>query len=660
MTQKRTLLCALALSTALSSGVALAQDEGENDRITTGIDTITVTAQKRTENLQDVPLAVSALNEKQIEDRYGRDISELGSISPNLIIDPIYGVASPAISLRGIQLNDGEKSFDPAVAVYLDGVYLSTTTGALLNIFNAEAVEVLRGPQNTLFGRNTIGGLVHVRRKEPSGEFSGKVSATYGRFDQIDVRGVVDLPAIANDTISTQLSVVSLNGGGYFHNVTRDEQEGNNNFLMFGGAVKFEPNDRGKLVVRYDYIHDNTNTRPVTSLTEAGEAFCFGAFGPIDGCGQPPSEANFHRSPNTGFVQPQSFRGHSLIANGELEIGEGHSLHTVIGWRDSEESSVQKFDGTQANLFYLIRPQEQDQFSAELRYQGEADRARWILGGYYYDSSYTNRQRTWFFQEFGPNSIPTSATEDEVLALINSNTLSAEVPAFDARQNAQNIAIFGQLEYDIVDNLTLTVGGRYTWEEKDICSGQATGPFDDRTYTITMGACDDFLGNLPVYQAIATNPVTGEMTPQDGRESWNKFTPKVGLDYQFENGLIFASFSQGFRSGGYNGRAVDAFTLGPYDLEEVTNYEAGFKTNFADNRIQFNVTGFWANYKNKQEDVVFPDPVAVTVTVVQNAAKAELKGFEAELLTVPVDGWTVGLNVGHLSSGFEEWNDIGF
>jgi len=644
---------------ALTCSFAWAQEDGSEDlerSRTSVLEEIIVTAQKRTENLQDVPLAVSAVNAKQIEQSFSRDISEIGALSPNLVIDPLYGVASASIGIRGIQLNDGEKSFDPAVAVYLDGVYLATNTGALLTTFDADAVEVLRGPQGTLFGRNTIGGLVHVRRKEPTGEWGGKLVATYGRFDQFDLKGVVNLPSVADGALSAKLGFVSLNDGGYFDNVTRNTQEGDNDFMMYSLGVKFEPNDIAKVVLRYDYIDDETNTRPVTALTAQGEAFCFGVFGPIDGCGRPMSDADFHRHPNTAFVQPQSFEGHSLIVNGNFEIADGHSLHAILGYRDSEESSVQKFDGTAAPLFYLIRPQEQDQTSLELRYQAELERAKIVAGGIYYESSYTNNQRTWFF---GANP-PIGSSEQEVLDLLAGGTLPAETPGFDATQDVRNYAVFGQVDWALSDRLTLSVGGRYTKERKEICGGNALGTPDNRSYVSTFGACPQELRIANVYQEFATNPVTGETYLQEGREEWSRFTPRIGLDYKFDTAMVYATYSEGFRSGGYNGRPNNAFNLGPYDPEDVENIEIGFKSQFADNRVRLNFSAFQADYSNKQEDVVFPDPVAVTVTVVQNAAKATIRGFEAELQAVPVEGLTLGLNIGHIDGEFDDWQDIGF
>lgn len=606
---------------------AWAQDAQDDS---SGLEEIVVTAQKRTQNLQDVPTAVSALSATQIEESFGRNISELGALSPNLIIDPIFGVASPAISIRGMQLNDGEKSFDPAVAVYLDGVYLASTTGALLAVFDAEAVEVLRGPQGTLFGRNTIGGLVHVRRKEPTGEMGGTVSATYGRFQQVDLKATLNLPSFADDTVSAKVSVVSLNGGGYLFNTTRNVREGDNKFLMFSAAIKYEPSDTAKLVINYDYVDDNTAAPPITSQSGPGELFC-AAFAE---CGAPTSDGDFHRHPSTAVEQPQSYKGHSLIANGELEIGDGQSLVTTIAYRESTEKSFQQWDAVEPNLFYTIRPQTLDQFSAELRYQADFEAMKLVVGGFYYNSGYTNDQQTFFF--------------------------GGEVPGTGGTQRTKNYALFGQLDWDITEKLNLSIGGRFINEEKSFCGRLGTGPLESRVLVSAYGDCTDEEKNSGVYTPDATNPVTGEVLPQTGLASWSRFTPRFGLTYQLDNGIAFVSYSEGFRSGGWNGRATDAFAVGPYDPEKVKNIEAGFKTQWADNRIRINVSAFTTKYQNKQEDVVFPDPVAITVTLVQNAAEVNIKGFEAEMLFLPVDSLTLGVNIGHLSSNFVKWEDTGF
>lgn len=654
----RPLLCSVSAMglAGLISSAAYAQEAASqsSDEQQGGLAEIVVTAQKRVENLQDVPIAVSAVNAAQIDASYSRDISELGALVPNVVIDTLYGISTPIIAIRGVQLNDGEKTFDPAVAVYLDGVYLSTTTGALLTTFDAEAVEVLRGPQGTLFGRNTIGGLVHVRRKEPTGEFGGKASLTYGRFNQMDFKAVVNLPAIADGAIAAKLGVISMNNGGYFYNVTRSKREGDNDFMMYSAALKIEPSDAFKLNLAYDYIDDKSNTGPVTALTSSTELFC-AITPPGPSCGQPASNAAYHRRPIQNFVQPQALKGHSLIANAELELADKHDLFAVVGYRESKEYSVQKWDGMQLPYFFTFRPQKQDQFSAELRYQGEIGPVKLVAGGYYYEASYTNNQQTFFFT----SNFPTDATEQQVLDGIR-NGHPGEVPGFTAQQDSKNVAVFGQLDWEVVDNLNVSIGGRYTNEKKRICSGQATGPTDARVYTNAFGDCPANLLALPGFEEDAINPVTGAIIPQDGKESWARFTPRFGLDYKFDNGMVYASYSKGFRSGGFNGRATNAFTLGPYDPETIESYEVGLKSQWADNRVRFNLTLFNMNYTDKQEDVVFPDPVAVTVTVVQNAAKARIRGFEAEFQAVPTEGLTLGLNIGHLDAKFSNWLDTGF
>jgi iron complex outermembrane receptor protein len=208
-----------------------------------------------------VAIPVTALNDEMIEQRFSRDLLDLGSIAPNLIVDPILGNGTAAISIRGIQLNDVEKSFDPPVGVFLDGVYLASTTGALLTVYDAQTIEVLRGPQGTLFGRNTIGGLMHIQRNRPTGEWGGKFSATYGRYEQLDFKGVVNLPGMFDNTFKSKLAFVRLGGGGYFRNVTRDRREGDNDLIMISPQLQWDPNENLSLNLAYDYIRDRTPTR---------------------------------------------------------------------------------------------------------------------------------------------------------------------------------------------------------------------------------------------------------------------------------------------------------------------------------------------------------------------------------------------------------------
>lgn len=609
----------LAASSALVSAGALAQEE--RPAATGGFEDIIVTAQRRAERLQDVPVSVSALSQAQIEGRFSRDLLDLGSIAPNLIIDPILGNGTAAISIRGIQLNDVEKSFDPPVGVYLDGVYLASNTGALLAVFDAASVEVLRGPQGTLFGRNTIGGLVNVRRNQPTGELGGRVSLTYGSFDQLDVKGVVDLPAFADGRIRAKIAAQGLTGGGYFFNPVRGRREGFNDLFMLTPMVEIDLASNLNLWLTYDYIRDRTPTRPVTSLTTANQLF-----GALGGLGRPASDAAFHRRPRTTLDQDAFLDTHSITGQLSWDFGADHSLIALVNYRDTNESAIQEFDAVEAVLFNTIRPQQIDQFSAELRYQGRLGPVQLVAGLYYFDSSYNINQQTFFF--------------------------GGEVGGTDYQQEARSYAGFAQADWEIVRDVTLSLGGRLLRDEKSACGGTATGLPGARDYasafSISYGNCSD-----------ARRSSAGFVAGVDGDEGWTRFTPRIGLSWKRDDTLLYANYSEGFRSGGFNGRGSSPASFGPYDPETVSNWEFGLKATLLDNRFQANLAAFFTRYRDKQEDVVFPDPLAGTVTVVQNAANARINGFEAELRAIPVDGLTLGFNFGFLDARYESWEDLG-
>jgi iron complex outermembrane recepter protein len=619
----RTAAAAIALATFSASAAA---QEAQSDDDSTGFGEIIVTANKRAENVQDVAIAVTALNSELIEQKFSRDLMDLGSIAPNLIVDPILGNGTAAISIRGIQLNDVEKSFDPPVGVFLDGVYLASTTGALLTVYDASTIEVLRGPQGTLFGRNTIGGLIHVQRNKPTGELGGKLSVTYGRFDQFDIKGVLNLPELGG-VIKPKIAFVRLDGGGYFKNVTRNKREGNNDLLMISPQVLIDLGGGSEINLVYDYIDDQSPTRPVTALTEANELF--GTLPGGIGLGRPANDVGYHRRPTTSMKQSAFLKTHSITANATFNIGEGHDIVAVLNYRDTKENAIQEFDGVAAPLFNTERPQQIDQKSAELRYQGDFGRAKLVAGAYLYDSSYNINQRTYFF--------------------------GGEVGGTDYQQDAKSYAAFAQVDWEAIDNLTVTLGGRYLKDKKSACGGLGQGPRSARTFLVSYGDCSATRRNAPGF----SNDIPGSAVDATGRESWSKFTPKIGLSYKANDDvLLFGSYSEGFRSGGFNGRGNNVLTLGPYNPEKVKSFELGMKSEFLDNRLQLNVALFHTKYQNKQEDVVFPDPTGATVTIVQNAASATLKGFEVEAKARPTKGLTLGFNLGYLKSGYGSYFDL--
>lgn len=607
--------------------------EAQNTRQrATALEEVIVTAQKREESKQDVGISVSALDAAAIERTFARDIQEIESLSPNLIIDPIFGVNTAAISIRGMQLNDGEKSFDPAVAVYLDGVYLATTTGALLHLWDAKSVEVLRGPQGTLFGRNTIGGLVHIQRADPTGEWGGRVAYTYGRFDQNDYKAMLNFPSVLNDTLATKISVIRKDGGSYFDNEVRGGTDGDLDFWGFTGTALWQPTDDFEARLIYEWNEDKTDNLPITGLAVEGDVLSFVP----GGLGRRPEDTGYHRNSRIVAKNPGRLETDALTLNARWSLNEVHQLETVVGWRQSDEFVRTDYDAVTPELFWVFRPQELDQTSVEVRWHMNTDRLQTVLGAFWWDSEYSLRQT---------NVSPLFFGTDDFEAR----------PFFD--QKTESYAIFGQLDYDLTDKLRLTLGGRWLEEEKTACgaSQQASAgqvlpgatAFGEPGYGV-CGSPDFALETEYV-------DVNGQLQQIQGSETWSEFTPKVALTYDIPQGIVYASYSEGFRSGGFNGRASNGITFGPYDPEKVESYELGVKTDWFDDRLRVNATLFMTDYQDKQEDVVFPDPNLVTVTLVQNAASASINGFELEVSAVPVDGLTLSGNLGYLDAQFDEW-----
>ncbi len=643
-------------------GVAVASDALAQRQISGQLEEVIVTAEKREQNLQDVALSVSALDEAGLEKIFARDISDLAGMAPNMVIDPILGNGTASISIRGMQLNDVEKSFDPAVAVYQDGIYLATTTGALLNTWDATRIEVLRGPQGTLFGRNTIGGLIHVIRNKPTGEWGGKVSATFAEDDQQDYKGTIDFPMFAN--ISTKLTAMDSSGGDYFDNKTRNKDEGGSDLTMWSFAALWEPTDAISVHFIYDDIDDDTPVRPVTCLTEGNELFSSGTllglptddFFTAGQCANKKDE-DFHRDTYTSTKQDASVEVESYTVNASWEMTDAHKLVFIYGNREMEETSKQEFDGFSFDAFRVSRPQFEEQESFELRLESDFSWGRTTFGGFYWESEYDAWQNTFFFPGFDPTN--------------GTNPLAGFSDSPRSKQETENYAIFGQVDWNITDRITLTLGGRYTDEEKTFCQyftvpntdgnpqlidfdGYAKDLAPDRAWGDCPGFVDPFLNNDYI------DLETGQATTFTGKEDWSEFSPKAGITYDIEQGLIYLSYTEGFRSGGFNGRATDRSNAGPYDPETVESWEFGFKTTWLDNTLQFNGAIFTTDYEDKQEDVVLPGTEGtVTLTVVQNAAGATMDGVEFEMIWIPVEGLTLNANLGYLDAEYDDYTVSG-
>jgi iron complex outermembrane receptor protein len=612
--------CALASTLGAFAVPALAQTEPQA-AAGTGVEDIIVSARRRAESIQETPVAVTAISPRELTNLSAPDIRDLVGRTPNLVIDPVNaGPSAAAISIRGISFEDIEKSFDPAVGVLIDDVYIGTNTGQLLDFFDFESVEVLRGPQGTLFGRNTTAGVIRLQRTKPTGEFGVRALGTIGNYGRRDLRLVVNTPKFG-DLISFKGFWIRAQTDDFYDNKTLGKDYGGRRYDNYGVSARIEKGDLD-IVATWDRINERTEIDTGSTSKTGLDLICLQV--PVPGVGlvRATGIPNQQCDRNTGDDLYTTFSnvkglatnsGDNVTINATLDLG-GMQIASVTGWRTSRENVRQDFDSTSINFFDTNRAQTYRQFSQELRVAGDlTNTIDFVAGFYYFNSNYTLDQTTFF----GPFL-----------------QAAAGLPAQGGNivdHDSNSTALFADVQWQITDQLRLSVGGRYTWDNKSI--------FNDFLKT-----------GLPAFIA-------------DESASWSQFTPRASIDYSFgdqSNTLVYASYSQGYRAGGFNGRGQTAASARtPFDPETVDSFELGFKTEFWENRISFNVAAFLTQYDNKQEEIVRPaPPPAGQETLVLNAATATIRGLEAEFRGQLAEGFSVFGSLGLLDANYDEFETL--
>jgi len=633
---------------------AFAQDES-----TFKIEEIVVTARKREESLQDVPLAVTALDSSAIENLHTSTITGIDRLVPNIDLgdNPFTGLGLVAV-IRGVGFSDPEKSFEPVVGLSIDGVFLASNTGAAIDAFDLERVEVLRGPQGTLFGRNTVGGVINVTRSRPTGEAGLKLGTRITNHSGREYHAVANLPAI-DDVLSTKLYAFSKKHDTFAVNLSTGEKDPQKDLLQFGGAILVEPNDQFEALVSFDYFDDDSFGPPVyargifTPPGQGGDLFCFLANGGLPfvtptgaGCSSGSfdiAEASdfevFTR--DTPFIT--TIDGWSLTSNIEYQLNDNLTINSVTGYRDVNDQQFQNATGGpdaigQAlpglppgvivapvgigpfPLSHSNRLFESSQFSQELRLSGKiGDKFDFVSGLYYLNSEYDLRGGEFEPGVFGTNRAFNTLTPDnETVA-----------------QQANAYAIFIDGTYAINDRLSFSGGLRYSYEEKDF------------QYDFLFRG-PDLAGN--------PSPLTGQVV--DASDDWQAPTWRAILQYELNDDVnVYGGYSRGFRSGGFNGRGFTPFAVETtFDEETVDSFEIGARTEFFDNRLRLNPTAFLAIYDDKQEEILTGVPGSTaTATTVQNASKVDIKGVELEALALVTENLTLRGTFGYTDAEFDEF-----
>jgi iron complex outermembrane receptor protein len=612
------------------------------------LDTIIVTAQKRAQAVQDVPIAVSAFDQAAVERLNARDIRDLTGVVPNLVLTEVaIGPSMSQISLRGVNSQDPEKSFDPAVGVFVDGVYLGTSAFNLLDSFDLERLEILRGPQGTLFGRNTTGGAINAFRTRPTGELGVRARAIFGTADRRDLNAVVNLPTIG-DVLSIKLSGFTQKDDGLFENPAGGATGAKDRWGLTGTAMLEV--GVGEVIVTYDHFKDSSELTPyfprnvatvdplpftITQATPPRPATITPGFGPDLLClraGPAYCDNPADRRSRATDPHEQDSSLDALTVQANVDLSDTLRLETVFGWRQSGEEVLIDFDGTDRTVFNVYRQQDYEQMSAEARVASDLPGPiDFVAGAFWFENRYKLRQAIKLDIAMTGAPVP--------LGLLYANGSGDE----DVH-SASTFALFAQADWAITETLTLALGGRASWDRKTINTfffGAARAP--NAAYDIREGV-------------IGTRPLTASGS---ARENWFQFTPRVILNWQPEENLLFyASFSRGYNAGGFSARAgtVPDVTT-PFDPEFINAWEAGAKTDLLDGRLRLNAALFWNDYSDKQEEAIEPGPPPTfTSTTVRNVAAARIRGAELEVAAVPADFLRIDGSLGLLDAEYTDYN----
>ena len=594
---------------------------------------IVVTARRREETLVSVPIAVSAFSGEALERGGAIDITDLANVTPNTTLEASRGTNSTLTAfIRGVGQQDPVSGFEQGVGIYLDDVYLNRPQGALLDIYDVERIEVLRGPQGTLYGRNTIGGAVKYVTKLLPQDFALKVKGTYGSYDQAD--GIVTASAPIGDLIRVGGAFARLSRGGFGKNLTTGQE--NYNKDIWAGRATFEMGGYGEPVlvrITGDYSKDKSSPRGGHRLI------------PGQASGAPVLDNVFDT--RGGLLDPrQQVKSYGLSMNISAELNDVFTLKSISAWRKDDSASPIDFDALPAVDVDVPAFYRNEQLSQEVQLQVDAGPLKGMIGFYYLDASADTQFDTRIF-----------------------TTLAGLTAFTQADVDTETYAIFGDFTYDFSPQFSVSAGGRYTWDERraDILRQNYLG------------------GGSPVFGGAGL-PFGAPSTDFRGVAKYKKFTPRFSVSYKpTQDHNIYASYSKGFKGGGFDPRGVgtnapdlngdgirqdsEIASFLSFRPEEVDSYEVGYKGNFMDGALYVAVAGFYADYK----DVQIPGSVACTVSVggvptpsfcgvVSNAGKARFKGLEFESnarlgrdMMTPGDRLNLQTAVGYIDAEYREY-----
>ena len=651
-TRNQKLVQAMLVAPFLCSGVALAQE----------LEEVLVTAEKRSESIQDVPLSVAAIGGNDIRVGKVTGLNDVAMRVPGVAFNE-FNVGEPRIYIRGIGNSSDSAASDQAVGVFLDEVYIGRTGGVGFDLFDLERIEILRGPQGTLYGKNTSGGAINIVTSRPSQENEVRLSASAGNYDMTNFQGLAN--GGLTDTIAGKIVAQYQQRDGYGKNVINDDQiatlgdlsnsryigksigaSGNGDRLddadkrAVRGQLLFDLSDTMSLLVGGDYSKDKSNgtCRHLQNLDDA-----VAGLGPFWALGMSDKYMNDDRNCSTQFNVDQEREISGVMARFEWDLGWSDFL-SISAWRESDYNFVDDLTGIP--LLDLTAPpppgvplppgawtppenvvdgvdENASQYSQEFRLTGSSGKLDWVSGAFYMEEDvdrkeeYYTQYNTLLQGAFGLAGI------GDVL--------------FTQKNKTTSMALYAQVDWHFTEQWTLTYGGRYSYDKKKI----------------TQDAIDLLDGGVPTGVPLILPEFPAPVKADD---DWSDYTNKVSVSFQpSDDMMLYATFSQGYKSGAFPSQAnLPSVAATPVDPETVDNYELGMKSTWWDNRIQFNVTLYDMDYSDLQ---VFE--LNSRLLLVLSSAQAESKGVDVDFNILLMENLTVSTSYNYSDATYTDFTSSG-
>jgi len=609
------ILMASVLGIGISS-VALAQSDTESNEQeqsdTLALDDVKVTARRTEESAQDVPVAVTNFSREDLEDAQADNLDALNGAVPNMNLVQGRGSASSAnIYIRGIGQPDALQTFDPGVGIYVDGVYMSRIQGALLSLYDVDRIEVLRGPQGTLYGKNTIGGAVNVVTRKPSEEFGGEFEVLFGDYSKTSGSAYLT-GAVSENTNMSFATVYSLDNGYVTDPLTGQHYNDRDNTAA-RVIIDSNPTSQLNWTLSFDYTdQENALTlgraeAPLIAVDLADPTNPILLHLPETG------EYNFTGRSSFTNDENQELTHYGVSFNVDYMINEAWTFKSITAYRDLQSDSFIDIDATVLELGDVFVGVDQNQTSQEFQFLYDNNSGfNAVMGLYYMKEDVPSHQEAYAddFLQFGGVPLDFLRTIDDDL-------------------ETTSYALFAQGNWTLSDRWGVSAGLRYSKDDKSY----------DRT-TSTFSTAGPFLDGTFAFQAS---------------DSWDDITPMLSVDYSIsDEHMLYASVSKGFKSGGFNGRANSESAVSSFEPETVWTYEVGGKSMFLDNRLRAN----WALFSSDYEDFQARVAEDISSFPVINAAELDIKGAELEVTYLLSAGTTIYTSLGYLDAEYKEFFDF--